>query len=197
MMRETSWPLAIERDGRVLWHVAGTNPPEYEADEKLEAIYMEAQQRLKAPFPYFGGKSKIVDLVWQHFGQVDNFVEPFFGSGAVLLGCPHPGHTETVNDADGLLANFWRAMRSTDRSACVMPTMPALCLNSKARPYNDNHPRARHLVILAWLVLPTRWPAPRRALDCARQWRHRGALCEGTARGFAATGSNRARCGSD
>src|SRR5204862_469557 len=36
---------------------------------------------------------------------------PFFGSGAVLLSCPHPGHTETVNDADGLLANFWRALQ--------------------------------------------------------------------------------------
>lgn len=66
---------------------------------------------LKAPFPYFGGKSRIASLVWQHFGHVDNYCEPFFGSGAVLLGCPHPGHTETVNDADGLLANFWRALQ--------------------------------------------------------------------------------------
>jgi|SRR6187549_1138536 len=66
---------------------------------------------LKAPFPYFGGKSRIADLVWQRFGTVENYVESFFGSGAVLLGCPHPGHTETVNDADGLLANFWRALQ--------------------------------------------------------------------------------------
>ena len=44
-----SWPLAIARDGRVLWHIAGTNPPQYEIDEHLEAIYMAAQQRLKAP----------------------------------------------------------------------------------------------------------------------------------------------------
>lgn len=64
---------------------------------------------LKAPFPYFGGKSKIAPLVWECFGSVQNYVEPFFGSGAVLLSCPEPGHTETVNDADGLLANFWRA----------------------------------------------------------------------------------------
>ena len=45
----TSWPLAIVEGDRPLWHVAGTNPPLYERDEKLEAIYMEAQQRLKAP----------------------------------------------------------------------------------------------------------------------------------------------------
>lgn len=66
---------------------------------------------LKAPFPYFGGKSRIADLVWERFGTVQNYVEPFFGSGAVLLCCPWPGHTETVNDADGLLANFWRALQ--------------------------------------------------------------------------------------
>ncbi len=66
---------------------------------------------LKAPMPYFGGKSRIAALVWERFGRVDNYVESFFGSGAMLLGCPHPGHTETVNDADGLLANFWRALQ--------------------------------------------------------------------------------------
>lgn len=66
---------------------------------------------LKSPFPYFGGKSRITDLVWERFATVDNYVEPFFGSGALLLGCPWPGHTETVNDADGLLANFFRALQ--------------------------------------------------------------------------------------
>lgn len=39
---------------------------------------------LKAPFPWFGGKSTVADLVWQRFGDVPNYVEPFFGSGAVL-----------------------------------------------------------------------------------------------------------------
>jgi DNA adenine methylase len=43
---------------------------------------------------------------------VQNYVEPFFGSGAVLLGVPsRDGRLETVNDLDGLLVNFWRAVR--------------------------------------------------------------------------------------
>ena len=46
------------------------------------------------------------------FGTVKNYVEPFFGSGAMLLSRPDGWvGTETVNDADGLLANFWRAMK--------------------------------------------------------------------------------------
>lgn len=29
---------------------------------------------LKAPFPYFGGKSFIADRVWQWLGEVGNYV---------------------------------------------------------------------------------------------------------------------------
>lgn len=34
----------------------------------------------KAPFPYFGGKSKAAPLVWQLLGDVEHYVEPFAGS---------------------------------------------------------------------------------------------------------------------
>lgn len=67
---------------------------------------------LKSPFPYFGGKSRVAHLVWERFGDVRNYVEPFFGSGAVLLGRPHPPGTETVNDLDCYLANFFRALQA-------------------------------------------------------------------------------------
>jgi DNA adenine methylase len=67
---------------------------------------------LKAPFPWFGGKSRATDLIWERFGNVDNYVEPFFGSGAVLLGRPHRRlGIETVNDLDCMVANFWRALQ--------------------------------------------------------------------------------------
>ena len=67
---------------------------------------------LKAPFPWFGGKSAVTDLIWERFGDPANYVEPFFGSGAVLLGRPTPPQIETVNDADALLCNFWRALQT-------------------------------------------------------------------------------------
>jgi len=68
---------------------------------------------LRAPFPYFGGKRRVAAEVWSRFGDVDSYVEPFFGSGAVLLARPtsHRRRVETVNDADGLLCNFWRALQ--------------------------------------------------------------------------------------
>lgn len=93
---------------------------------------------LQAPFPYFGGKSAVAPLVWDALGNCDGYVEPFFGSGAVLLARPHVGKIETVNDFDGLLANFWRAVRA-DADAVT---------DAADWPLNECDLHARHL----WLV---------------------------------------------
>jgi len=65
---------------------------------------------LAAPFPWFGGKANAAELVWQAFGVVDNYVEPFAGSAAMLLSAPDGKRVATINDADGFVANFWRAI---------------------------------------------------------------------------------------
>ena len=95
---------------------------------------------LLSPFPYFGGKSRIAPLVWERFGDVANFVEPFFGSGAVLLARPHDSASriETVNDADCMIANFWRATQAA-------PDDVARCADW---PISEPDLLARHL----WLV---------------------------------------------
>ena len=64
---------------------------------------------IQAPFPWFGGKSRAADLIWQRLGNCANYVEPFAGSLATLLARPHSPGVETVNDLDGFIANFWRA----------------------------------------------------------------------------------------
>lgn len=74
---------------------------------------------LKAPFPWFGGKSRAAHFVWQHFlaggTPIDNYVEPFAGSLAILLGRPKSSinkrSLETINDFDGYVSNFWRATK--------------------------------------------------------------------------------------
>ena len=65
---------------------------------------------LAAPFPWFGGKSLACVEVWNALGEPDNYVEPFAGSAAMLLGAPEGKRVETINDADGFVANFWRAI---------------------------------------------------------------------------------------
>lgn len=39
---------------------------------------------LRAPFPWFGGKRRVASLVWERFGNVPNYVEPFAGSPPTL-----------------------------------------------------------------------------------------------------------------
>ena len=94
---------------------------------------------LKSPFPYFGGKSCAAAIVWPRFGDVRNYIEPFFGSGAMLLARPEGWTgTEIVNDADGLLCNFWRALKADPEKVAEWADWPV----------NENDLHARHI----WLV---------------------------------------------
>jgi DNA adenine methylase len=90
---------------------------------------------LKAPFPYMGGKSRIAREVWRRFGDTPNLVEPFFGSGAILLGRPSfdGNRIETVNDLDGHLANFWRALRADPDAVAYHADWPVSELDLHAR----------------------------------------------------------------
>jgi hypothetical protein len=94
---------------------------------------------LRAPFPWYGGKSMAAPLIWRALGNVPNYVEPFAGSLAALLARPGgAGKVETANDKDGLIANFWRATRDN-------PDDVARWADS---PVNEADLHARHL----WLV---------------------------------------------
>lgn len=105
---------------------------------------------LRAPFPWFGGKSRAASLVWQALGDVPNYVEPFFGSGAVLLARPGgAGKTETVNDADCYLANFWRAIGAA----------PDEVARHADWPVNECDMEARH----QWLVAQAEFRARMKA----------------------------------
>lgn len=93
---------------------------------------------MKAPFPWFGGKSRVAGIVWERFGDVPNYVEPFAGSLAVLLVRPTPPRLETVNDLDCYLANFWRAVKLSPDDVAKWADWPV----------NEADLHARH----AWLV---------------------------------------------
>ena len=66
---------------------------------------------LDAPFPWFGGKSRVAHIIWEALGDVDNYVEPFAGSLAVLLSRATVPKVETVNDKDHWITNFWRSVQ--------------------------------------------------------------------------------------
>ena len=97
---------------------------------------------MRAPFVWFGGKRRVAPQVWAALGDVDSYTEPFAGSLAVLLGRPDVAdgrrRVETVNDADGMIANFWRALAHD----------PEAVAHWCDYPVNEVDLLARHL----WLV---------------------------------------------
>lgn len=88
---------------------------------------------LPSPFPWFGGKSRAASLVWERFGDVANYIEPFFGTGAVLMARPTAPRVETVNDKDAYLCNFWRAMQAEPREVAKWADWPVNEVDLAAR----------------------------------------------------------------
>ena len=88
---------------------------------------------LLAPFPYFGGKRTIASTVWRAFGDVKQYIEPFCGSCAVLLSAPAAASLEVVGDANGFIANFWRATVAQPEEVARHADYPVLHIDLGAR----------------------------------------------------------------
>lgn len=67
-------------------------------------------RQVKPPFAYYGGKTTLAPAIADLLPPHGHYVEPFAGSLAVLL-VKAPSEMETVNDIDGDLMAFWRALR--------------------------------------------------------------------------------------
>ena len=106
---------------------------------------------LRAPYPYFGGKSKQAATIWRAFGHdVPNFVDAAFGSNAVLWGRPGgAGKIETINDIDGHVCNVQRAIKADPDAVAEFCDWPIneLDLHARHRWLVDNAPRVRELLI--------------------------------------------------
>jgi hypothetical protein len=90
---------------------------------------------LRAPFPWNGGKSRVAEVGWRALGaDVVNYIEPFFGSGAMLIGRPGgAGKIETVNDLDGGIVNFYRAIQNDPDEVAKWCDWPVSELDLHAR----------------------------------------------------------------
>jgi hypothetical protein len=95
---------------------------------------------IRAPFPWFGGKARVASLIWDRLGwDIGTYVEPFAGSCAVALNRPDKFKGWiTLNDIDGNISNFWRAMKQAPEEVAMHASSPV----------NECDLHARHL----WLV---------------------------------------------
>ena len=88
--------------------------------------------------PWIGGKRRLADRILTLFPPHECYVEAFAGSAAMLLSSPDGKRVETINDADGMVANFWRAIAHD----------PQAVAHAADWPTNENDLFSRH----SWLV---------------------------------------------
>ena len=88
---------------------------------------------LKAPFPWFGGKSLAASLVHRALGDIGNYIEPFAGSLGALLAFPSMPRVVTLNDLDGYVVNFWRSVQSSPDDVARWADWPVSELDLTAR----------------------------------------------------------------
>ena len=82
---------------------------------------------LKAPFPWYGGKSRVAEQVWERLGNPTVYVEPFAGSIAVLLArSDGAGPREIVCDTDGGICNLWRALQHDPEEVAYWADYPTI-----------------------------------------------------------------------
>lgn len=65
---------------------------------------------MQSVLKYPGSKGRVANWIVSHIPPHDFYVEPFFGSGAVLFAKPR-SKAEVVNDLDGNVVNFFRVCR--------------------------------------------------------------------------------------
>ncbi|MHB1494494.1 MAG: DNA adenine methylase [Acidithiobacillus sp.] len=66
--------------------------------------------RNATPFPWMGGKSRMVKTITPLFPPHTSYVEPFGGAASILL-AKDPAKVEVYNDMSGLLVNFFRVLQ--------------------------------------------------------------------------------------
>lgn len=65
---------------------------------------------MRAPYSYFGGKSRLASRLLPLMPPHRVYVEPFFGSGAVFF-AKKPAHHEIINDVSRNVVTFLRVLR--------------------------------------------------------------------------------------
>ena len=86
---------------------------------------------IKTPVSWVGNKTSILPIVYAAFpNKYERYIEPFGGSGAVLLGKEKPDKFEVYNDYNQDLVNLFLCMR--DRPMALINELGFLNLNSRA-----------------------------------------------------------------
>ncbi len=81
---------------------------------------------MRAIMKYPGSKWSIAKWIISYFPKHHSYLEPFFGSGAVLMNKPR-SNIETVNDLDGNVVNLFEWIKKGSGTAGKGDLLYAVC----------------------------------------------------------------------
>ena len=92
-------------------------------DAGLEKVSRETVVR--SPFPYPGGKTKSIKHIIQHLPYRNTYVEPFGGSGAILL-ARQPCKLEVFNDRYAGVVALYRCIRDAKKCKALVERLSTI-----------------------------------------------------------------------
>ena len=93
-------------------------------------VFRNGVMNIKTPVSWMGNKTSILHILYALFPlNYERYIEPFGGSGAVLLGKKKPDKFEVYNDYNHNLVNLFQCMR--DRPVALIEEIGFLNLNSR------------------------------------------------------------------
>lgn len=132
---------------------------------------------MRTPLTYYGGKQRLAPRIVALMPSHRVYFEPFSGGAAVLFAKPR-AERETLNDVDGRVMRFWRALRDRpDELAAAVALTPysraewELCRTEPDHP--DDVEAARRFVV--WIDQSfsregTGWSPPSILFDRRGRW---------------------------
>lgn len=96
----------------------------------IDIFRQKKVMHIKTPVSWMGNKTSILHILYALFPlKYERYIEPFGGSGAVLLGKDVPDKFEVYNDCNANLVNLFRCMR--DRPMEFIRELGFLNLNAR------------------------------------------------------------------
>lgn len=108
---------------------------------------------IKPPLRYVGAKWRVASWITDKLPAHRVYVEPFFGSGAILCSKPR-ARNEIVNDIDGNVVNLFRVMRDSAYDLARLVDMTPYSRDEWAaciEPTDNPLEAARRFVVRSWM----------------------------------------------
>jgi DNA adenine methylase len=118
---------------------------------------------------YPGSKWNIADWIVSHMPPHVHYLEPYFGSGAVLFRKPR-SKIETINDTNGDVVNLFRILRERPQELSDLVHMTPWAREEYRSSYNstdDEIEDARRFLVRCWQAYGTR-------LNTSSGWKNEG-----------------------